>query len=423
MTKDQKRLRILWVSHLMPYPPKGGVLQRAYNMINELAKYHDVTLVAFNQKDLVRNIYKGEDGIKDIEKNLRKICTDVTVVDIPLEKYKFGKAFKLFASIFTPSSYNMSWLRSHTMAELLQKEARKNYDVVHFDTISLAIYGNIFSDSVKILNHHNIESHMLLRRSGNERNILKKGYLKLEGEKLNAAEKKYCPEFDLNLSCSELDSERLRVISPEVNVEEIENGVDLHYFNTDKKMSSRKGLVFAGRLDAYSNKVAVEFLAFNIWPLVREAYPTITLDIIGANPPESVLNLAKSDSRIKVHGFVSDVRPYLAAARLYVCPITDGGGTKLKVLDALAMRVPLLANPIACEGIGVVNGKSVLFATDENSYVKKILEYYDDDNKLEALAENGRVLVEQEFGYEQIGVNLSHLYESCVQQKKWEEIH
>jgi glycosyltransferase involved in cell wall biosynthesis len=134
------------------------------------------------------------------------------------------------------------------------------------------------------------------------------------------------------------------------------------------------------------------------------------MDVIGQDPPEKLLDLARRDPSYRVHGFVDDVRNYIEEAGIYVCPIREGGGTRLKILDALAMRKPLVAHPLSCEGIDVKDGESVLFATHPAEFRDNILLLLGNKELRNKMGEAGRDLVCKKYSYASIGNKLSQLY-------------
>ena len=130
----------------------------------------------------------------------------------------------------------------------------------------------------------------------------------------------------------------------------------------------------------YPNVDAVMFLLQHVWRPLKRLRPELTLDVAGANPPRAIVETARSLADVRVHGFVRDVRPMMDAAALIVCPIRDGGGTKLKILDAFAMQKCVLAHPIACEGIDVTADANVVFAVEPEEWLRRIDELLGDVN-------------------------------------------
>lgn len=409
-------MKILWLSHIVPYPPKGGVLQRSYYLLRELARRNDVHLLSFVQSEpLIRMYGDVERGLAECRERLGELCPVVRFVPIPSEQGRWGKNRLLLRSLLARDPYSINWLKSTAMrAEIEALTAMVDYDAVHFDTISLAVYRDLFVRAACVLNHHNIESHMMLRRASNESNWLTKGYVWYEGIRLKHYERMMCGRFDVQTTCSDLDSERLRTIDGALETTVIPNGVDVDCFKPGLGPRHVNTLVFAGRYSAYTNRRALLFLADEIWPMLQRECPNVRIDIVGADPPTSVVELGRRDTRFRVHGFVDDVRTYLDAAAIYICPIRDGGGTKLKVLDALAMGIPLIADPIACEGIGVVEGETVLYASSPTEYVTQVKRLLADGALRQRMSGAARRLVEQRYSYAGIGLQLHQLYEKLI---------
>ncbi len=399
--------KILWLSHLVPYPPKGGVLQRSYNLIREVSRYNDVTLLAFNQTSLV-----GSQALLDeAQSHFSQFCHVEGVVPISSETSRLNQLLLLVKGLLPTNTYTVSWLESKLFEEKLEALLkRENFDVIHVDTISLVPYVADCKNVKIVLNHHNIESLMLLRRAENEKNWLKKFYFWQEGKKLMRYERQVCNTFSLNVTCSHLDTDRLKTIAPGIKGIDVANGVDLNYFQPIDCAKVEKSLVFAGGLSWYPNLDAMSFFLRKVWPRLVAEVPNISLTVIGRNPPEWMLALQAEYPTLKVTGFVDDVRPYLSQAHIYVCPIRDGGGTKLKVLDALAMRMPLVADPIACEGIDVIDGESVIYATTPEDYVDSIKKLINDPQLCKKVADNGAALIQNNYSFESLGKKLSDAY-------------
>jgi len=405
-------MKILWLSHLIPYPPKGGVLQRSYHLLKQLSRYHDVDLLAFHQKNLMAPLVPSlQEGVETAREHLSEFCGRIEFFEIPAERTPFSKKWLAFKSLFTRYPYTLNWLLSDEFRKRLAEVVREGaYDFVHFDTISLAPFMDACPGVRKSLDHHNIESHMLLRRAGKERNLLKKFYFWQEGKRLERYEKQLCLQFDFNFTCSDLDTQRLLDISPDSRVHTIPNGVDVGYFKPSGKEEKNRNLIFIGGMSWYPNIEAVEFLHDEIWQVLQEMDSNISVDIIGSRPPT---HIQRYDSeRFHVHGFVDDILPIFDKALCYVCPIKDGGGTKLKILDALAMGKAIVADPVACEGINVTHGENVLFAETGAEYVEKIKSVVEDPVLRKKLERGARKLAVAEYSYDSIGRDLAGLYEN-----------
>jgi len=400
-------MHILWLSHFVPYPPKGGVLQRSFNLLREISKGNKIYLVAFNQKALLPNA-------QDIDRALaalKKYCCKITVIPLPADKSKWSKNTLIFKSLFTKKPYTVNWNCSVEMKNAVGKVYKEfKPDVIHYDTIGMAEY--LQRNIPGVLNHHNVESRMLLRRAQKEKNYLKKLYFYQEAKKIERYEKKVCKLFQSNLVVSDEEKSILKKIVPGAKIDIVPNGVDISYFVPPDEEPDNETLIFAGAMNWYPNKDAMLFFADEIWPLLKTKRPTIKMIVVGQSPPKKLLNLHKKDPHFIVTGYVNDVRSYLNKASIYVCPIRDGGGTRLKILDALSSGKPTVATSIAVEGIRITPGENVVIANTPKEFEKEILYLIDNPEKRKQLSTEGRYLTETLYEWSHIGSHLNDLYNS-----------
>ncbi len=411
-------MKILWLSHLVPYPPKAGVLLRSYNLLREVARVHDVDLLTFVQEDFFRQIYDDpEVGKREAMAHLESLCGRVAFVPIDGLSRRHGKLRLAMSSLFSTAPYTINWLRSSRFGELLDAWMDDGgYDVVHFDTISLDPYRGRIGRTASVLNHHNIESHLMLRRASQEANPLKRFYYFQEGWRLERYERRVCGRYATNVVCSALDAERLRGIDPGLSPRVIPNGVDIDYFRPSGMPDAGRSIVFVGTLNWEPNRKAVLYLVEEILPVLRRRAGRVTCHIVGAHPPAALEAAARNDPDLKVHGFVQDVRDHIGPGRVFVCPIKDGGGTKLKLLDAFAMQCAVVADPVACEGIEVEDGAHVLLAETPDDYCRAIMRLFEDERLRSGLGERARRLVESGYSYDSIGREMSALFEAAAKQ-------
>ena len=409
-------MEILWASHIIPYPAKSGVHLRSYNLLRGLAAKHDVDLLAFIQEAWLDVFYPSrEEGMEECARELGKFCRSVRFLTIDSLKRSGGKRRTAVEGLICPTSYTIRWLQSARAHAAFADAARRvSYSLVHFDTIGLAPFRGHFAGTPATLGHHNIESHMLTRRAENERNIAKRLYFRLEGARVRHYESRVASDFDLHITCSELDCERLRAVAPSVRVVAVPNGVDAEYFKPAHRDSTVRSLIFVGSLNWYPNVDAVLFLLREIWPLVKATIPELRLDLVGSAPPPHIIELAAALQDVKVHGFVDDVRPLMDAASLYVCPIRDGGGTKLKILDAFAMQQCVVAHPIACEGIDVIPGRHVEFAESAAAFAATITRLLQRPSERADMGRAARQLVVERYSFSEIGRRLCDVFEAVA---------
>ncbi len=404
-------MKVLWISQNVPYPPKSGVLLRNYNLIRLTSRFAAIDLVAIVKKNAMPSSY-AEMAVPE----LLKLCSTVQPVRLPAEESRFRLWWALLKSLVTKAPFTVNWANAPALKEMLTRAlAGTTYDLVYFDSVSLADYRELVTSAARVLNHHNIESQLFERRITYERNPLKRLYLRLEARKLRRYEAAVVGEFDSNLVVSSLDALRLGEFCPGTTTALVANGVDVDYFRPSDEASAEPGhLIMVSGMNWFPNLDAVLYMMESIWPILVSTTPGVRLTIVGARPPQRVTELAAKDPRITVTGFVDDIRPYMDRAQVYLCPMRDGGGTRLKVLDALSMAKPIVATTMALEGIDVVPERDVLVGDTPDAFVRQIQRLLQDHALRQRLATNGRTFVERHFSWEVIGRQLEGALRDAV---------
>ena len=397
-------MKILWLSHLVPYPPAGGALQRAYHLLRHAAERHEVHLLALHQ---TRLLPIGE--LPYAMQELSQMCASVRVYSIAAERSRVRRALVSAQSIASRNPFDVTWLRSDSFADAVaQWRTARAVDLVHCDTIGLWPCAADWPGAAVVLGHHNVESDLMARRAKMEGRV-RRFLIGREATKLRHLERRAAPRVAMNITVSALDAERLADIAPGARTAVVENGVDTDFMRT--RGGDGTGLVFAGTLGWFPNRDAVDFLLTDIWPLLRRRNPTRQLLLIGRDPP-AIARIA--DQGVHVTGAVRDVRPWLDSAQIFVCPLRIGGGTRLKVLDALAMSKPVVATAIGVEGLDLVDGTHYLGAETAEEFAAQV-ERLEADGALRArLAADGRRFVELRHDWRVIGRQLDEAYHQAA---------
>ena len=187
----------------------------------------------------------------------------------------------------------------------------------------------------------------------------------------------------------------------------VPNGVDPDYFAPAGLEQRPDSVIFVGTMSWYPNVDAVAFFLREVWPLLRAKVPTVTFDIVGADAPVELRELAARSPGVTLHGFVPEIRPVIERAALYVCPIRDGGGTKLKILDALAMSKCVLAHPVACEGISVSAGVDVVFAESAEEFASQASALLASPERRRAIGAAARQLATSQYNFAALAERLT----------------
>jgi glycosyltransferase involved in cell wall biosynthesis len=408
-------MKLLWFSHFIPYPPTGGAHQRSYNLLRHASKSYETTLVAFN----LQGSAPGQ--LAEYKAELKKYCSRVEFWQMPIGWKSARWRARLALSPFERVPYGCTCFWSPELeakwAEILQQHQDA---LLHFDSIDLALFAASFGDRAagfrKVLNHHNCESAMAERRAENEPNPLKRIYLRSQARKLARLERAICPVFDVNLAVSELDMQVLRRHASEAHFHVVENGTDTDYFVPAMAEEEPDSLIFASSLYWYPNISALQLFIREIWPLVKLQRPGVHLYVAGMKPSDSLVRWLRQDPGITVAVSPPDIRPWIARAAVFVCPMLDGGGTKVKILDAMAMAKAVVSTSIGCEGLEVKHGENILLADTPQDFAGLILRALEDRSLRERLSAAGRVLVEERYGWEAIGARLEQAYQ-CAQHR------
>ncbi len=406
-------MNILWLSHFVPFPPKSGCLNRSYNLLRQLSRYHNIYLLAFTQQAPLRAMYQDiASGLADAHRHLAELCAHVEFVDIACESRVMGRYRLALRSLFLARPYTVNWLVSDAMERAVATVIAQNtIHAVHFDTISLSHYLDNVGELPKTLTHHNVESHMMLRRAKTERNPLKSAYFGLEGARLTSYERQICKRFDFNIVCSGLDAQRLADVAPDCRSIVIENGVDTADFAPLAVPEQPNSLVYVGGMDWYPNRDAMAYFFSRLWPRLKASCAGVSIDVVGTSPPPFLKEIARQDTAVRVHGFVEDVRPLIARAALYICPVAGGcGGTKLKLLEALSMAKCAVAHPLAIEGLALTDGENIVLAESDDSFSRAVVEHLGNRHESRKIGRRGRELVRQRYDYSNLGRRLADLY-------------
>ena len=388
-------MRILWFSHFVPYPPKGGVFQRGYNLLTQIGVGHEIHLLALRHK---QGTHPPEE-LARAQEALLACCAEVKIVDISAATRPAAMLRRAAGSLLTGEPLTVSIFRSEAVRAALRAQiAATPFDVVHLDTISLAQYLDDIGPIPAVLTHLGPESFMIRRRMRFESSLPKRTFFAAEWRMLERYERRMCRAVASNIVMSEFDQAIMADIAPAARFAVVPNGVDVAYFQPGPIPDTRT-LVFAGRLDQYATRDAILDFLRRTWPLVRADHPDAVLTILGLNPPEALQRAAVQDPSVRLLGFVPDVRPYFREASISVCPIRDGGGTRLKVLDAMAMGMPIVSTTVGCEGIDLTPEEHLLIADTPAAFARQIDRLFRDRALRERLGRSARVRAEEQYAW------------------------
>ncbi len=279
--------------------------------------------------------------------------------------------------------------------------------VVLCDFLEMAENVDFRTSAPKVLFQHNVESMIWRRYFENETNPLKKAYFNYEAKRMAEYEKNACNKFDLVFVVSESDKTILRdefkVTTP---IEVIDTGVDTDYFAPQPEVAVIPNkLVFTGSMDWMPNIDGIRWFVSEVYPLIKEVNSAVTLDIVGRRPTPEVRELALADKSITVTGDVPDVRPYLARGDIFIVPLRIGGGTRIKIFEALAMAKATVSTTIGAEGLPLKPEKDILLGDTPTEFAAQVNQLLESSDTKDTIAENGFTLVVENYRWEKIAQN------------------
>ncbi len=406
-------MRLLWLSHFVPWPATGlGALQRSHNLLRAVAIRHEVRLVALHRERLLPT----GPATAQARTELGQLLRGVALVPHRGDASRLRRGWAAARALLQGSSYTEAWMQNRAFVNEVARQIREfEPDLIHVDGIGLidAVarrhWGRV------VLNHHNVESQLMRRRAEHQGRTPLGWYFRREAGLLERLEREVAPTVRLNLVVSDLDGQRLGEVAPGARFRTVENGVDTEYFRPLAAVpADPAALAFAGGMDWYPNRHAVDWLCGEIWPALTAGDPDWKVTVVGRAPTARLMELAERDPRVRAPGFVEDVRPWLSAARISVCPMTDGGGTRLKILDALAMERALVSTGLGVEGLALEDGRHYLNADTSAEFVRQCRRLRDDPDLAARLGREGRAHVLRHFSWEVVGGHLDEAYREAL---------
>jgi glycosyltransferase involved in cell wall biosynthesis len=342
--------------------------------------------------------------------------------------YSFSKLFR-GAVGRTPLpllNYTTDSMRQ-TLEDLL---AETEFDIVQVESIHLMGYLQIIrraqSRPLIVCDWHNIESELMSRYSEREGNLLRRAYARRTARLTRNFERRALDKFDAHVSVSERDAGRLRKLNSKARIFVIENGVDAGHYSDDQleqahaarrtQQTSRYSpnrIVFVGSMDYHANIDGAVSFSRAVWPRLRERKPDLTFNIVGRDPSPEV-RLLGSLPGIEVTGTVDDVRPYYRQAIAAIVPLKVGGGSRLKILEAMAAGVPVISTKLGAEGLEVERGKNILIADTNEKMIEAIIRLIEQPEQRKQLSDAGRALVANRYDWTTVGGNLFKTYQQLL---------
>lgn len=381
-----QRLRVLILDEEVPWPPNSGKRIRTWNLLRRLSRRHDLHLVTYGPIN------------KEAQAKLAQHCFTVTALDPlpPSEGPRFWA--RLLSSVFSGYPYSVvKHFTGRMQRHISEVCKRQQFDLVHCEWIPYARYET--RGIPRLIVAHNVESEILRRRANHDGGLIGSWFFGLQAKRMKAFEREAATKGAHVVAVSELDAETFRSYGVR-NVTIVPNGVDLDYFRPMPQVFQTDSLLFVGSLDWHANEDAVKDFAIRILPLIRSRNPNLTFQVVGRRPSNRLVTSLQELQGVQLIGEVPDVRPYMAQARAVVVPLRIGGGTRIKILEALAMGKPVISTSIGAEGLEIKNQRDYLLANTPEEFVTRIDALFANPEEQLRLGENGRALVEKLYGWD-----------------------
>ena len=387
-------MRILWVKMGGLWPSTTGGRVRSLHTISELSRRHDVTVVTTH-------------GVGDDPEGLaRHLSNCARLISLPYVVPKRG------SSRF-PAAVVRSWLSRYPVdlwkwqvpdvRAQVQSLMDAGVDLVVADFLFAWMNVPAGGSTPVVLFEHNVEYQIWQRLARLERRPWVRALLEVEWRKLRRREADACRRVDLTITVSADDRHRLEQLAPGIAAVSIPTGVDTDYFTPMPALERPAHLVFSGSMDWHPNEDAVLYFLDTIFPSIRERVPGATFTVVGRNPSERLRDAAARVGGVTVTGTVNDVRPSVAEGSVYVVPLRAGGGTRLKIFEALAMARPVVSTTVGAEGLGIGPGRHYACADDPHAFADAVVALLRDPARRAALGAAGRHLVETCYSWPTIG--------------------
>lgn len=391
-------MKILYVCHRFPYPPKRGGKIRPFNMIRHLSTQHEVTVCS-----LARSPQEAEEA-----SGIAPFCAryEVARVDDRLQ------ALRMVARLPTSTPSSFGFFYSASLARTIDRLlASEEFDLIFVHCSSVAPYVSRHANTPKILDFGDMDSQKWLDYARFKAFPLSAGYW-LEGRKLASEERRLARRFDLCTTTTRAEWETLDGYRTGTPADWFPNGVDAEFFAPTPGPYDPDTISFVGRMDYYPNQQCMFDFCSGTWPRIREQRPAAKLLIVGADPSPAVRRLAELPG-VEVTGSVPDVRPFVRRSALMVAPLNIARGTQNKILEAMAMGVPVVTSNTAAGGVDAVAGDHFLVTRNHTDCAAAVLRVMTDNGERARLAEAGRARMLSNHSWARSMQRLDGIIERC----------
>lgn len=400
-------MRILFITDVMPYPIVSGNRLRVYHLCRQLSREHEVWLASSVSSEEEMN----SEGVQ----HMRGFCHEVvTAVRERQSKLEHMPGLLRFALAGKPPELKFEF------CENLAQEIRRltdeiDFDIVHIEPSYIARYREVLSPDARhkvVLGYHNIEFSLYRLVAHVETDPVAKVRAYMHSAWMRQWEPRYAENFDRRVTCSEVDRQILMGANPKLHVDVCPNGVDTEEYQPLAEENERPTLLFVGSMNYAPCADGAVWFCEQMLPYIQSQIPDVDLWIVGRNPPPHVQSLARDN--VHVTGWVEDIMPYYRRSTVCVVPLRAGGGTRLKVLEAMALGRPMVSTSIGCEGIDLADGEHIFITDDAPDFARKTVQLLSDAQLRAKMAGNARRLAVEKYDWRVLGDVLTGIYKELL---------
>jgi sugar transferase (PEP-CTERM/EpsH1 system associated) len=394
-------MRILWVNPNFLHPTTKGGQIRTLEIVKRLHKRHRIHYAAF-----------ADPAQPEGPRRAGEYSTEHTAFPHqPPPKTSPRFALQVAAGLFSPLPLAISRWVSPALRDFVRTSMQSGaFDRAVCDFLAPAPHFDDLAHTV--LFQHNVETMIWRRHAATAQGALRKAYFRLQAERMHAYEKKVCQQAGAIIAVSAADREMMRDLFGATRVGETPTGVDCDFF-APQPAPEAADLVFVGSMDWMPNIDGVTWFVEEILPLIRARRPETTVAIAGRQPGESIRALAAADPRVRVTGTVADIRPWLWGSRVSIVPLRVGGGTRLKIYEAMAAGLPVVSTSIGAEGLDYRHGENILVADTPAAFAEACLEALADQALARKITANARQMVGDHFSWDRVVDDFEALLEAA----------
>jgi polysaccharide biosynthesis protein PslH len=385
-----KQLRVLVIAEEICCPANSGKRMRTWNLMRRLAQRHSISYLCFGRT--------GDPGVAEVA----QAGIQVHLVYPTNEQRGWSLFWGLVGNLFSPNPYSADKHYSGPFRRKLQELlSSQPFDVVHFEGTHCARYLGSVENVPRVLGTHNIESQIWFRRAEQSPSWIRRVFFKSQAIKMRRFERLASLQAEAATAVTSQDAVQMRSWgASEVSV--VSNGADLQAYQSLAPATEPTELLFLASLDWFPNLDALAFFVRQILPLIFSFEPKAILRIVGRRPSKPLRKLVSGNPHAELVGEVTDVRPYLARAGVVVVPLRIAGGSRLKILEALAAGKAVVSTSIGAEGLELVPGEHFEVADTPLQFAERTAALLADVKMRDRLGENGRRLVTDRYGWDRI---------------------